>query len=57
MQYDETTYTIGGVSNTVGGWYVLGHPSTTFNGIFLLLTPLVWVLLEKKQERHSSNVE
>ena len=34
MQYDETTYTIGGVSNTVGGWYVLGHPSTTFNGIF-----------------------
>ena len=57
MQYDETTYTIGGVSNTVGGWYILGHPSTTFNGIFLLLTPLVWVLLEKKQELHLLNVE
>ena len=40
MQYDETTYTIGGVSNTVGGWYVLGHPSTTFNGIFPALNTI-----------------
>ena len=34
MQYDETTYTINSVPNTVGGWYVLGSPSTTFNTIF-----------------------
>ena len=40
MQFDETTYTIGGVSNTVGGWYVLGHPSTTFNGIFPALNTI-----------------
>ena len=47
MQYDETTYTIGGVSNTVGGWYVLGHPSTTFNGIFLHNTIGVGVIGEE----------
>ena len=34
MQFDETTYTINSVANTVGGWYLLGSPSTTFNTIF-----------------------
>ena len=40
MQYDETTYTIGGVSNTVGGWYLLGSPSATFNTIFPALNTI-----------------
>ena len=34
LQFDEGTYTINSVPNTVGGWYCLGHPSTTFNTIF-----------------------
>ena len=34
MQYDETTYTINNVANTVGGWYLIASPSTTFNTIF-----------------------
>ena len=40
MQYDETTYTINSVPNTVGGWFILGHPSTTFNGIFPALNTI-----------------
>ena len=40
MQYDEATYTINNVQNTVGGWYVLGHPSTTFNTIFPALNSI-----------------
>ena len=40
MQYDSSTYTINNVQNTVGGWYVLGHPSTTFNGIFPALNTI-----------------
>ena len=40
MQYDSATYTINNVQNTVGGWYVLGHPSTTFNGIFPALNTI-----------------
>ena len=34
MQFDDGTYTINSVPNTIGGWYCLGHPSTTFNTIF-----------------------
>ena len=40
MQFDSATYTINNVQNTVGGWYVLGHPSTTFNGIFPALNTI-----------------
>ena len=40
MQFDESTYTINNVQNTVGGWYVLGHPSTTFNTIFPALNSI-----------------
>ena len=40
MQYDSSTYTINNVQNTVGGWYILGHPSTTFNGIFPALNTI-----------------
>ena len=34
MQFDDGTYTINSVPNVIGGWYILGHPSTTYNSIF-----------------------
>ena len=40
LQFDEGTYTIQNTPNTVGGWYVLGHPSTTFNTIFPALNTI-----------------
>ena len=40
MQFDEGTYTINNVPNTVGGWYLSGHPSTTFNTIFPALNTI-----------------
>ena len=40
MQFDETTYTINSVPNTVGGWYLLGSPSTTFNTVFPALNTI-----------------
>jgi hypothetical protein len=40
MQYDSATYTINNVQNTVGGWYVLGSPSPTFNTIFPALNTI-----------------
>ena len=40
MQFDEGTYTINSVPNTIGGWYLSGHPSTTFNTIFPALNTI-----------------
>ena len=40
MQFDDGTYTINNVPNTVGGWYVGGHPSTTYNTIFPALNTI-----------------
>ncbi len=40
MQFDDGTYTINNVPNTVGGWYLSGHPSTTFNTIFPALNTI-----------------
>ena len=34
MQFDETTYTINSIPNTVGGWYLTGSSSTADNTIF-----------------------
>ena len=34
MQYDEGTYTINSIPNTVGGWYLTGSSSTADNTIF-----------------------
>ena len=36
IQYDSTTYTIGGVANTVGGWYL--SVSSTNNAIYTTLS-------------------
>ena len=40
MQFDDGTYTINNVPNTIGGWYLSGHPSTTFNTIFPALNTI-----------------
>jgi len=40
MQFDETTYTINSVPNTVGGWYLTGSSNTVDNTIFPALNTI-----------------